>query len=306
MCVPNGSAIHIATVIVAYGFQRIRKFVAATVVAQEREQESLYCQRGEAMLFRFCCDESHEGKQSSECCTISGFFSDLPTWKEVENCWAEINRSYGVQRFHAQPLNRRDGEYTGWSKEKAIAYSAELLKAVNDQGRRMRAYNCGMHCDAYKSEVSENGREKLGLAWMVCFNSCVAMIAKDMETLPASDVIEIIVERGGGFDDRAVEAVERLKVNPRFPYRQRLKSCTLATPEQCVGLQVADLMAYEYFKRLNDRSKDRRMRPPYDLIRQHNDFEEGFFGSRTFNGLRDGIENTTCGMGELVVIPALG
>jgi hypothetical protein len=258
------------------------------------------------MIFRFCCDESHEGRQCSECCTLSGFFSDHPTWKEVEERFAEINHRYHVQRFHAQPLNRRSGEYSGWPKKVADSYSAELLQAVNEQGKRMRAYNCGMHCDAYQSEITENGREKLGPPWMVCFNSCVTMIARDMETLPAGDVVEVIVERGGGFDDRAVATFERLKVNPRFPYGHRLESCTTMTPEQCVGLQVADLMAYEYFKRLNDRSKASRMRPPYELIRQHNDFEEGFFGSRTLAALRAGIESTVCGAGELIVIPTLG
>jgi hypothetical protein len=45
------------------------------------------------MLFRFCCDESHEGKQGSECYTISGFFSNCPTWEEVEERWQGINRS---------------------------------------------------------------------------------------------------------------------------------------------------------------------------------------------------------------------
>jgi hypothetical protein len=77
------------------------------------------------------------------------------------------------------------------------------------------------------------------------------------------------------------------------------------TPEQCVGLQVADLMAFEYYKRLNDRSRESKMRVPFSLIRQHNDFEEGFFGSRTLIALKDGIENTVCGSGELIVIPRL-
>lgn len=258
------------------------------------------------MLFRFCCDESHEGRQCSECCTISGFFSDHLTWKEVEERFAEINHRYHVQRFHAQPLNRRSGEYTGWSKNAADSYSAELLQVVNEQGKRMRAYNCGMRCDEYKTVVSESGRGKLGHPWMVCFNSCVAMIAKDMETLPAGDVFEVIVECGSGFDEKAVETFERLKVNPRFPYRHRLEFCTPMTPGQCVGLQVADLMAYEYFKRLNSRSNDSRMRPPYDLIRRNNAFEEGFFGSRTLTALSEGIENAVCGSGELIVIPTLG
>jgi hypothetical protein len=170
----------------------------------------------------------------------------------------------------------------------------------------MRAYNCGMHCDAYRAIVSGKGREKLGHPWMVCFSSCVAMIAKDMETMPTGEEVEVIVERGGGFDDKAIEAFERTKVNPRFHYRHRLKSCTPTTSENRIGLQVADLMAYEYFKRLNDRTRDCKMRLPYGLIRQHNGFEERFFGSSTLKTLRDEIENTSSGPGELIIIPTLG
>src|ERR1035437_3660943 len=74
------------------------------------------------MLFRFCCDESHEGRQGSECCTISGFFSNIPTWEEVEERWDEINHNYGVPRFHAQHLNRRDIEYEGWCNREHVLW----------------------------------------------------------------------------------------------------------------------------------------------------------------------------------------
>ncbi len=257
------------------------------------------------MFFQFCCDESHEGVQESNTYTISGFFSNQSTWEEVEEHWHEINCSYGVRRFHAQHLNRLEGEYEGWCKCKGVSYSAELLKVINHRGRKMRAYNCGMHCDAYRSIISEKGREKLGHPWMVCFNSCVAMIAKDMETLPQGDRVSVAVERGGGFDPKAVETFQDNRTNPDFAYRHRLMACTVSTPETLIGLQVADLMAYEYFKRLKDKSKASKMRTPYELIRQHNGFEEGFFGSATLNAMKDRIETSVCGPGQLVIIPTL-
>lgn len=257
------------------------------------------------MVFRFCCDESHEGVQDPNTYTISGFFSDQPTWEDVEERWHEINCSYGVPRFHAQHLNRRSEEYEGWCKCKGDSYSAELLKLINDQGNKMRAYNCGMHSDAYRSLISDKSRDKLGHPWMVCFNSCVAMIAKDMESLPQSDMISVVVERGGGFDQEAVESFQSMRANPDFAYRHRLMTCAPATPEMSIGLQVADLMAYEYFKQLNDRSRARDMRAPYDLIRQHNTIVERFFGSVTLTTMKDRIESSDCGPGQLVIIPTL-
>ena len=255
-------------------------------------------------VFTFYCDESHEGVQEPNTYTVSGFFSDQPTWEEVENRWYDINGDYGVPRFHAQHLNRRSEEYEGWCKCKAHSYSAELLMAVNCEGKRMRAYNCGMHVDAYRNIISEAGRKKLGHPWMACFKSCVAMIAKDMETLPLDDMVSVVVERGSGFDEQAVTTFGELTTNEKFSYRHRLKTCTPASPEMSMALQVADLMAFEYFKRLS-RSKTNGMRPPYALILENNDFVEGFVGEKTFKAMNNEIENTICGPGQLVIIPQL-
>jgi hypothetical protein len=59
------------------------------------------------VLFRFYCDESYDGKANDpDYFTISGFFSDQPTWEEVEEDWTSINVRYGVSAFHATHLNR--------------------------------------------------------------------------------------------------------------------------------------------------------------------------------------------------------
>jgi hypothetical protein len=254
------------------------------------------------VLFSFYCDESYDGKSNPDTYTISGFFSDQPTWKEVEEQWSEINRRYGISCLHASALNCRDKEYGGWCKEKADRYSSELLNAVNRQGKRMRAYNCGMRADEYRAIISDSGRIKLGHPWIVCFQSCIAMIAKDMETLHMDDKLAVVVERGSEFDARAVKMFRELRENPDFAYRYRLADCTLASPDMFVGLQVADLMAYEYFKRLNEKKK---MREPLRLIREHNAYVEGFFGRETFMRFQEGIEASSCGPDKLVIIPSL-
>jgi hypothetical protein len=72
-----------------------------------------------------------------------------------------------------------------------------------------------------------------------------------------------------------------------------------------VGLPVADLMAYEYFKRLNTGNEKDRMRTPLALIQEHNHYEEGFFGETTFKKHKRAIESAGCGRDELVYIPIL-
>lgn len=256
------------------------------------------------MEFRFYCDESHNGNRTNpETLTISGFFSDQLTWKEVEVLWAQINARYGVPRFHAAALNHGKEQYLGWSKEQRIKYSSELLEVVEAQKARLVAYNCGMRASAYRRIINEAGQSKLGHPWFACFKACIAMVAAHMETLPPDYSLSVTVERGSGFDQMALSFFEQLAANVSFPYHHRLKSCEIATPSQTAGLQLADLMAYEYFRRLH--KQDSIMRTPLQRIRNSSNYAEGFFGEDTLTRLKEGIESAACGPGQLVIIPTL-
>jgi Protein of unknown function (DUF3800) len=254
--------------------------------------------------FCFYCDESYDGNPGRpDTLTISGYFADQTTWEEVEKQWSNVNARYGVSRFHAAPLNHAKGEYLGWSKDKRVQYSAELLRILAAQGTRLVAYNCGMRADVYRRIISEEGQTKLGPPWFACFKSCIAMITSHMETLPLEDSLSVVVERGSGFDQFAVDFFDRLAANPKFIYRHRLNTCTAAKPNQSIGLQVADLMAYEYFRRLHNQRSI--MRIPLQRIRESSNYVEGFFGEETLKTLKEGIESAVCGPNELVIIPNL-
>ncbi len=258
------------------------------------------------MQFRFCCDESHNGNRNNPVSlAISGFFSDQATWKVVEEKWAEVNRRYNVSCFHATALNGGREEYENWPKPKRDEYSRELLAIVTGQKQRLCAFNCGIRANVYRDLISDEGRSKLGDPWFVCFKSCIAMIAKQMETLPAEDTFSVVVERGSGFDEMAVNFFRWLVNNPRFAYRHRLVTFTSERPQNVIGLQVADLMAFEYFKRLHNANRASEMRPPMRLIQKNNNYHEGFLGEDTFAKMKIAIESSICGPNELVIIPSL-
>ena len=258
------------------------------------------------VIFRFYCDESYDGKAANpDNFAISGFFSDQLTWEEVEDEWSAVNLRYGVTAFHATDLNGKRRAFEGWCDDKKCAYSAELMACINRQKQRMRAYNCGIRGDVYRTIISNVGQIKLGHPWIACFKSCVAMIAKDMETLPKEDSFAVVLGREQRFDAQAVQTFGEMAENPLFEYRHRLMTCTPGNPEKIIGLQVADLMAFEYYKRLWGTSNDRAMRKPLELIREHNGYCEGFFGEATFRKMKDGIESAVCGPGQLVIIPSL-
>lgn len=280
----------------------IRELAGIFHPGSKREKRNL-------VLFRFYCDESYDGKANNpDYFTISGFFSDQPTWEEVEHEWLAVNNEYGVTNgFHASELNGRGPKtrYSRWNKSRADEYSAKLLYCINRQKFRMRAYNCGIRGDAYRRVISSAGQIKLGHPWICCFQSCVAMIAKDMETLPRKDTFSVVLGRESRFDALAVALFNGMADNPSFPYRHRLETCTPGNPERVIPLQVADLMAFEYFKRLCGTDNGKRKRPPMDLIQEHNAYCEGFFGEEVFVRMKDAIESSACGPNQLVIIPSL-
>ena len=111
------------------------------------------------MLFRFYCDESYDGNSlRPDALTISGFFSDEATWAEIERQWSNVNARYSVQCFHATALNHGKEEYEGWPKEKRVAYSAELLAILTDQGKRLVALS-----------ITHNSAISLGRYWRSIF-----------------------------------------------------------------------------------------------------------------------------------------
>jgi hypothetical protein len=272
------------------------------------------------MLFRFYCDESYDGcppgKARRDRATppfepityvVAGFFADQITWNDVESRWIEVNDRVHVSRFHAAHLNGKTHEYEGWNDEQKIAYSAELLKIISAQGKRMHAFTCGMLADKYRESISEAGREKFGHPYLACFGTCIARVADAMDrgNFPAEDQIAVIIDRNR-FQTDARQLFYNLKDNPQFPYRHRLATCTPADSGDVAALQCADLIAYEVFKRLhvNRDSNAAEMRQVLSLLVDTIGYDGGnYFSERILRQLKPRIESAVCAPGGLVIVP---
>jgi len=262
--------------------------------------------RRHAVLFKFFSDESYDS-QTPEPRTyiVAGYFSSDAIWQNVEKRWAPLNSEYGVPRFHASHLNAKTYEYDGWADPKKIEYSSKMLKIITDQERALHAFVCGIHADEYRRIISDAGREKMGHPYLVCFKTCMALVAKEMDEggFQPEDKIAVFIDRNP-FEIEAVRIFCQLKDNPQFPYRSRLHSCTPASMDSMIALQPSDMIAYEGFRWHHDRrAKECKTRIVMDTILNHNGITERYFGAKTLSGLKDGIEATVCLPNQLVILP---
>lgn len=241
-------------------------------------------------IFKFFCDESYDsdplkgGGQMHQDATagkpryiprtfvVGGFFSGDEVWGKIEDQWKAANERAGVKRFHAANVNSRTGEFVGWTKNQQLDYSKELIQILHDQGRSLTALSTAIKASDYYATIDEQGRKNMGSHYIACFNSCVALIAQEMEVrgFPPEDKFAIILDRNHQ-ENEAVEAFYRIKDGPEFPYRHRLATCIPGATEAFVPLECADLIAYETF-RLLDAGPSGNLRKALEIMFQANGF----------------------------------
>jgi hypothetical protein len=269
------------------------------------------------LIFTFHCDISYDGnpdgnvkgqRHDPRTYVFAGFFSSSQTWANVEKAWTAINTKFAVPRFHAAHLNSKIKEYEGWDNSKKIEYSAELIAAIHREGNKMYAVTCGILADEYRKIISEEGRRKMGSPYLACFNSCVARVARMMDepgpgNIEPEDKFAVLIDIDDGYHD-AVESFYRIKENADFPHRARLATCSPAKMEEIVSMQPADLIAYEAFKRLHaQRKRKGEIRHVLKSLMKSNTVNECYFGALTLERMKDQIESTPTGDGQLIIMP---
>ncbi|HTY84764.1 MAG TPA: DUF3800 domain-containing protein, partial [Silvibacterium sp.] len=230
--------------------------------------------------------------------------SSQGVWNVIEDQWHEINNLFRVPRFHAAHLNCKQHEYEGWDDNEKIRYSKKLLRVVNEQGKQIRPISCGMLANEYRAIISEKGQRNLGPPYLACFKACIAHIARDMrEHFPSEDKLEVLLDTDTGYLE-AIDTFHRMKIDTTFPYRDKLATIVAGSSEDTVPLQVADMVAYEVFKRLHIlKTTEDKMRTVLESLYSHNRVIERYFSAQTFRNMKESIENAKCRPGGLVICP---
>ena len=265
------------------------------------------------LTYSLHCDLSYDGTSNvkgkphvPETYVFAGFFADDLTCESIERQWVSVNSIFGVSRFHAAHLNAKSNEYNGWDDEKKKAYSAELLKILSAQGKRVYAISCGMFADEYRRIISVEGQRKMGSPYIACFNSCIALVAQSMNAPGAfsrDDRFSVLLDLDDGCS-YAVKSFYRMKTNSHFQHRDRLGDCDTSSMERTTCLQVADLIAYELFKSLHSLRKGiEKPRHPLKSLMRDNVVSERFFGSKTLRSMKAQIEETPSVHDGLVIVP---
>ena len=202
------------------------------------------------LTFKF--DESY---RASRALIVAGWLADDRQWKRLRRRWCNAiafeNRTLPdemkISRYHAAEMNANDGEYKGWENEskRKLRFVRKLLKFVSNG--QMAAIACGVDLAVARGSVPGSKEEQ---GYVVCMKQIMAQIAIAMDEAKSTDQVAIIHDHGD-WDVAALKGYNRMVDDFTWSRRTRFVSITPLTWRQDVGLQSADLIAYESMRNLD-------------------------------------------------------
>jgi hypothetical protein len=217
-------------------------------------------------VLQFKFDESFD----HQIMVVGGWIATELEWKRLEGSWQryvddENERSepnQQITRFHATEMNCKDGEFKHWDHRKCIRFSRKLINTLAK--REMGAIATGCNMEAIQ-QIWPNGDKKTlqRRTYVLCIKQAMVDLAHIMEENFPGDRV-LVVHDHGSWDVAALAGYNLMVGDPKWKYRHLFEGIVSKTGNDpsAVGLQAADMIAYEVFKGIKAKtvSKDAGMR----------------------------------------------
>lgn len=185
--------------------------------------------------------------------SIGGWLGEEKEWARLELQWGKaINYQnfhaapdQQIARYHAANMNARDHDFQNWSKEMSEKFCARLLRVLTR--RSIGMISCGVDMDALKAEFSDGDPDRKKRAYAFLIKNIMVDLGRVMREVRPGDQVMLIHDHGD-WDADALAAYNHMVNDPRWVSRDVFHSITSLTWRQSVGLQAADLAAYETFR----------------------------------------------------------
>lgn len=200
------------------------------------------------------CDESED----DTCLVITCVFARAADWMVIVRPWRDLLSEYGIPEFHAEHCENRRGCWESWTDPAdrwaaagrfldLIAVNPLPFPTVFATAVDLASFNT----IAAPMIRAAHPRGRLDAPWLLAFQHVLDRMvdAQRMtnDSLGTRENIDLICDEKKDFSGRVGRRVKELKETTDQP----LSDVTFADSESAVGLQMADLVAYEARKALS-------------------------------------------------------
>lgn len=224
--------------------------------------------QGLFMLFRGYIDENYNDNQCIF--ALSAVTSYGKYWRQLERAWklvlADTNRKRKkaglpkISRYHAADCSSCHGEFEGWSHSERDAFVLELFRIFHRVPLHIVALD--MNLDELCEVFPEWSRDRLRAAYFLLTGVLLNTIGKDYAEMSGNHPVKIVLfhDQTGKYDPTILRAFNRTMLETDFPYKDYFVTIAPLKWQDCIALQPADLVAFEFMKDAEARRDKRKVR----------------------------------------------
>jgi hypothetical protein len=190
-------------------------------------------------------DESHDPKQQ-RVFAIAGVIGTQEEWYALEPGW--LSRNNGIP-FHATDCEAGCGSYKGMSKDDRLCLYRDLVQIVIDT--KLMGFGSAIDLGAYNAYFPDN---IVDIAYYLCFRNVVMHFAQLAYLHVPQQKVKFIFHQNHKVQHSA-SALYDCIVNDftEWKYSLSLHEEIAFVSDKAVGIQLADLLARETFKFVDNR-----------------------------------------------------
>jgi hypothetical protein len=204
------------------------------------------------LTFKF--DESYKDKRTL---VVAGWFADDKQWRRLESRWQKAiafeNQSlppeHRISRYHAAEMNAGQGPWKGWDTHRKNRLTRKLLGILSTG--RMTAASVGINLGVFDEVFPRRNPPDYSVAYIMCMGTLLLSIADAAKKEP-DDVRIALVHDHGPWDQYALASYNQWIDDDSWECRDRFVGIIPLTWKQDVGLQAADLIAYESMRAIDN------------------------------------------------------
>jgi hypothetical protein len=207
-------------------------------------------------------DESgtHDG---SRVVTVAGFMLPSENVPELEQEWrSELDRR-GVVELHMREFVPPHGSYSGWTAEAKRALFGSLIDIIHRHTRC--AVGAAVEIDEFFKNIYRVQMDRypqlVHSPYSWCMRYCIAQVADRCRNNDVAGPVDYVMDQGNSRRSEAQKEYADAKKDPDLAAQFCLGNLDFADSTTTVGLQCADLLAYEMYKEADRRLSGAARRP---------------------------------------------
>lgn len=191
-------------------------------------------------------DESgiHAG---SEITVVAGFLADDDNaWRDFAAKWNEILQEFELSKFHSVDCEHGQGEFCGKHPEPIRKFILmEFARLIASSGLTIIA--SAFVIDDWRMPQEHPLSRRFPNAYMFCFEYCMQKLSRWGKHDPARGKVNIVFAEQKQYESKALEMFGHYARSEFFG--GGLGLATYAPMKGCAGLQAADILCNETYKR---------------------------------------------------------